>query len=160
MLFGGSNQMLVCCNRPVSKSGAWLHFRRECGDGGTQDSRNGVWELILSRKVGQYGTEGSRGQPGWEKLPAEGKGYGQRRQPAETKASSRQDRPRSPSSVRAISISTTSPSCWNQFCLDLARWLVSYTNWLCRRHFTSLDKHCTLWVGKWSPERVSNMPKP
>lgn len=69
--------MLVPCNRPVSKSGAWLHFRRERGDGGTQDSRNGVWELILSRKVGQYGTEGSRGQPGWEKLPAEGKGYGQ-----------------------------------------------------------------------------------
>jgi len=50
MLFGGSNQMLVPCNEAVSKSGAWLHFRRECGDGGNQDSRNRVWELILSRK--------------------------------------------------------------------------------------------------------------
>ena len=77
MLFGGSNQTLVPCNRAVSNSGAWLHFRRECSDGGSQDSRNGVWELILSRKLGQYGTEGSRGQPGWRKLPAEGKGYGQ-----------------------------------------------------------------------------------
>lgn len=48
MLFGGSNQMLVPCNRAVS----WLHSIRECSDGERQDSRNGVWELILSRKLG------------------------------------------------------------------------------------------------------------
>lgn len=105
MLFGGSNKMLVPCNKAVSKSGAWLHFRRECSDGGSQDSRNGVWELILSRKLHHYGTEGSRGQPGWRKLLAEGKGYGQRRQLAETEALSR---PRSPSCVMAISVSSIS----------------------------------------------------
>lgn len=77
MLFGGSNQMLVPGYRAVSKSGAWLHFRRECSDGGSRDSSNGVWELILSRKLGQCATEGSRGQPGRRKLPAEGKGCGQ-----------------------------------------------------------------------------------
>lgn len=57
MLFGGSNQILVPCKRAVSKSGAWLRFRRECNDGGGQDSRNGVWKLGLSRKLGQNGTE-------------------------------------------------------------------------------------------------------
>lgn len=57
MLFGGSDQMLVPCNRAVSKSGAWLHFRRECSDGRGQDSRNRVWQLGLSEKLGQNGTE-------------------------------------------------------------------------------------------------------
>lgn len=75
---------------------------------GWQDSRNGAWELILSRKLDQYGTEGSRGQPGWREFPAEGKGCGQRRQLAETEALSRQDRLRSPSCVKAVSISSIS----------------------------------------------------
>lgn len=39
MLFGGSNQMLVPCDRAVSKSGAWLLFRRECSEGGGQQKR-------------------------------------------------------------------------------------------------------------------------
>lgn len=69
MLFGGSDQMLVRCSRAVSK----LHFREECSDGGSQDSRNGVWQLGLSMELGQNGTE----EPEWRKVPAEGKGCGQ-----------------------------------------------------------------------------------
>lgn len=70
MLFGGSNQILVCCSRAVSKSAAWLHFREECSDGGSQQKR--VWQLGLSRKLGQNGTE----EPEWRKVPAEDKGCG------------------------------------------------------------------------------------
>lgn len=46
--------MLAPCNGAVSKSGAWLPFRRECSDGG---GRNGVWQLGLSRKLGQNDTK-------------------------------------------------------------------------------------------------------
>lgn len=65
--------MLAPCHKAVSKSGAWLHLRREFSDGraSTAGTGSGSWaEAGIWVRVAQR----SQAQPEWMKVPSEGCG--------------------------------------------------------------------------------------